>query len=262
MFTSSLRAVSEGKSFDSFESARCVERWGEGNRNNEVSSLTTVFEGDLASPSSEEALVIVGRKKGSIDILNARSGSLVTSIPSTSGQEKDLRPIRALNSFWRDGRPSVISAAASGLVRVHTQSDDASWTESAALDTKVKGLNDTSLFRPALQLAIGGESTDLVLFDLETKAKIWFAKNAKPNMLGISEKPGCTALTHVPGSQGKKIATGTALRKLRLYDMGAQKRPVLELAWGEGRVTALAPESDHSVWAANSMGLLQLWDLR
>lgn len=238
-----------------------MSRWGEGNRDREVTCITGVFDGDLSNPTSSEDFVVVGRKKGTVDVYQSRVGTLVTTLPSTSSGDKDGRVIRGLNSFWRSGTPSVISATASGHIRIHA-SAEGEWSEASSFDSKVKGLTGTSLFRPALQLALGGDGTDLAVWDLEKKEKHFQAKPTKPNKLGLTDKPGITAITHVPGSQGKRIVTGTAVHKLRLYDIGAQKRPVAEISWGEGRVTAVAPENEHSVWAANALGLIQLWDLR
>ena len=41
-----------------------------------------------------------------------------------------------------------------------------------------------------------------------------------------------------------KVLAGTAQHKLWLYDLKIGKRPQMDLAWGEAKITALAPEPD------------------
>jgi hypothetical protein len=56
-----------------------------------------------------------------------------------------------------------------------------------------------------------------------------------------------------------KLVSGTAQHKIRLYDVEAQKRPVVQLSWLDARITALAPDPGNSiVWAANAKGFIQV----
>lgn len=66
------------------------------------------------------------------------------------------------------------------------------------------------------------------------------AKGAKPNRVGLMDKPWNTAVAFLPGSQGKQIIVGTGQHKVRMYNV-SQKRPVLSVEFGESRITALAP---------------------
>ena len=69
------------------------------------------------------------------------------------------------------------------------------------------------------------------------------------------DKPWNTALAFLPDAaraaaassnsgsgSGNVLLVGTGYHKLRLYDVRAGKRPQAELAFGEARITALAPE--------------------
>ena len=74
--------------------------------------------------------------------------------------------------------------------------------------------------------------------------------------LGLVDKPWNTALAFLPDAareapaaagssdsgSGNVLLVGTGYHKLRLYDVRAGKRPQAELAFGEARITALAPE--------------------
>lgn len=58
---------------------------------------------------------------------------------------------------------------------------------------------------------------------------------------GLVDKPWNTALAFVPGGEGHTILVGTGEHKLRLYDT-RQRRPALQVEFGDTLVTALAPE--------------------
>lgn len=73
--------------------------------------------------------------------------------------------------------------------------------------------------------------------------------------VGLVDRPWNTALAFLPdaarlggeggaGGLGHVVLAGTGYHKLRLYDTRAGKRPQAELAFGEARITALAPEPD------------------
>ena len=81
------------------------------------------------------------------------------------------------------------------------------------------------------------------------------------NRVGLVDLPNITALAFIPspsllpdapsgppeGADGPpplKVLAGTAQHKLWLYDLKAGRRPQMDLAWGEAKITALAPEPD------------------
>ena len=41
-----------------------------------------------------------------------------------------------------------------------------------------------------------------------------------------------------------QVLAGTAQHKLWLYDLKVGRRPQMDIAWGEAKITALAPEPD------------------
>ena len=66
--------------------------------------------------------------------------------------------------------------------------------------------------------------------------------------MGLVDRPWNTAIAFLPpapgagGAPGSRLLVGTGHHKLRLYDAEAGKRPQVELAWGETRITCLALE--------------------
>ena len=110
-------------------------------------------------------------------------------------------------------------------------------------------------------LAVGGDGCQLSLWDLGAQARVWQAKGAKPNSIGLVDKVHITAAAFLEGyatkgggggggggegsgcSAGRHVVlVGTASHKLLLYDTAAGRRPQLELTWRDARVMALAPE--------------------
>ena len=78
---------------------------------------------------------------------------------------------------------------------------------------------------------------------MQQQQKQYQAKGNKPNRIGLVDKPWNTAVAFLPGSEGQKIAVGTAYHKLRIYDVKS-RRPALDMQFGEAKVTALAPQSN------------------
>lgn len=92
-------------------------------------------------------------------------------------------------------------------------------------------------------MAAGCRGSELSIWNIHTQQKAFQAKGAKPNKLGLMDLPWNSAVAFIPGAGGRKLFVGTGHHKLRLYDV-AQARPLLNVEFGEGRLTSLAPCSD------------------
>ena len=55
-----------------------------------------------------------------------------------------------------------------------------------------------------------------------------------------------------------QVVVGKGKHKLQLYDT-KRRRPVLQLAWGEARITALAPEPSGESWLPKQGPTLLIW---
>eukprot|EP00879_Flechtneria_rotunda_P007785 GHRR01008158.1.p1 GENE.GHRR01008158.1~~GHRR01008158.1.p1 ORF type:complete len:490 (+),score=230.32 GHRR01008158.1:252-1721(+) len=141
---------------------------------------------------------------------------------------------------------------------------------------------------------IGSKGCQPSIWDLSTGTKLWQAKGGKPNRVRLVDKPFTTALALLSvsnsscsgnqdnrqqvaaaapagdgdsdgGEQDAKLAVrfiaGSVFGKLHVYDTAAGRRPQSEVIFGATRVTALAPQGQSQVWAANGTGHIQLLDL-
>lgn len=120
-------------------------------------------------------------------------------------------------------------------------------------------------------LAVGGEGCQLSLWDLGAQSRAWQAKGAKPNSIGLVDLAYVTAATFVSNytkrktdstggeggcSVGRRIVVvGNTSHKLLLYDTSAGRRPQLEVAWRDARITAL--EADDAGGQSIRLGLLR-----
>ena len=91
-------------------------------------------------------------------------------------------------------------------------------------------------------LAFGCKGSELSVWSLKGE-RLYLSKSAKPNRIGLVDKPWNTAVIFLPGSSGRQIVVGTGQHKVRLYDL-TQRRPKLSVDFGEARITALAAQSD------------------
>lgn len=82
-------------------------------------------------------------------------------------------------------------------------------------------------------------------------------KGAKPDAQTLlADAPWTTCMDSVSTSH---LLCGTAFHKIRLYDIGAQKRPVKQWSWLDARITAATAHSDgHMAWIANAKGYIQV----
>jgi ribosome biogenesis protein NSA1 len=96
------------------------------------------------------------------------------------------------------------------------------------------------------QLAVGGKGSEVSVWSIEKQERTYQAKGAKPNRIGLMDKPWNTAVAFLPGSQGSQVVVGTGQHKVRVYHV-SQKRPKLSVEFGEARITALAPTADGEI---------------
>ena len=92
-------------------------------------------------------------------------------------------------------------------------------------------------------IALACHGSELSIWDLQQGQKQYQAKGNKPNRIGLVDKPWNTAAAFLPGSEGQRVAVGTAYHKLRIYDVKS-KRPALDMEFGEAKITTLAPQSN------------------
>lgn len=73
---------------------------------------------------------------------------------------------------------------------------------------------------------------------------------------GLNDRPWTTCVQWLPKS---RLVCGTAHHKVRLYDVEAQRRPLVQVAWLDACVTALSPTLEQDVtWVGNAKGFIQV----
>ena len=237
------------------------------------------------------ALVALGRKNGIIDILNPNTGALQCKIDPLQDDTSSIEGIHL--SFQTAGAapaaPILVSSSANGTARIHSLHitgtgndtiDNETTTTSSTVSTTVRAtwkvpatVCCTALEESASLLAVGSQGAELRLYDLSrpegsdsstaVAVPAFTAKGPKPNRIGLVDKPWTSAVSFFPDTHGTKIWTGTGHHKLRLYDSTSSKRPVIEVEWGQSRITALAPEGDGGrIWVGNGEGRVEAFDVR
>jgi hypothetical protein len=133
----------------------------------------------------------------------------------------------------------------------------------------------------------GGKENDAKLYDIETQAEIWTAKNVSQDKLHLRVPVWITCLAFKnsyltpdlsdggsaeSAGTGNTFYSGTAYRHVRMYDMKASRQPVVSFELGDDfRVSAIQPgissvgsnsNSEHLLYISDTTGGLTQWDVR
>ena len=122
-------------------------------------------------------------------------------------------------------------------------------------------------------LAAGGKENKVALYDLETQSMLFRAKNLPNDFLNLAQpnwdmdfaffSPGCHQQYTPSGKQDYKIAVSNAYHKIRIYDVKASKRPVVDVEIGAHPARAIAASScGNYIIAGDAAGRLQKLDVR
>lgn len=109
----------------------------------------------------------------------------------------------------------------------------------------------------------GGKGIEVNLWDLSKCSKIWTAKSPPSNSLGIFTPTWFTAATFLSKEDHRKIVAGTASHQVRLYDISAQRRPVISVSFRESPIKAVAEDIDgYTIYVGTGSGDLASFDMR
>ncbi|KAI3438930.1 hypothetical protein D9Q98_001344 [Chlorella vulgaris] len=236
----------------------------------------------------ETAVLAVSRRNGSIELLSAISGQLVATIPAVAAGSDSQQPsppqqgeeqadavrVHGLHLLWDNeamgSLPAVLSVTQGGIARLHSPAGG-SWEQQRSWQVPDK-VCCTAYDPASSRLAVGCQGTELRLFDVTTGELVFAFKGGKPNKVGLVDRPWNTAITFLPAAStadgtgssgpGDRLLVGTGHHKVRLYDKEIGKRPQMDLAWGEGRITCMALEpSGERCWLGNGLGSIEVLDL-
>ncbi|BDA43611.1 probable WD repeat-containing protein 74 at C-terminar half [Coccomyxa sp. Obi] len=257
-----------------FEDAKVVNFWGEPDRAQNAAGCLAVSD---TTPQAQgpglagSFLAAVGRTAGQISLLDGQTGQqqfLLNSHSSNSssmdGSEESVVGLRFLTT-QACGQPQLLSCTDHGSVHIHAPalgSEGEIW-EPTAQWTVPANVSSMEVSKDESCMAVGCQGTELNIWDVKTQQQTFLAKSAKPNRIGLVDPPWCSAVAFLPGSDNSKVLVGTGKSKLRLYDIKHGRRPVLDLTFGQSRITSLAAEPDgNRVWVANAAGQIEVLDLQ
>ncbi|XP_030530148.1 WD repeat-containing protein 74 isoform X4 [Rhodamnia argentea] len=136
---------------------------------------------------------------------------------------------------------------------------------SDAIDTKpeddpIIGLH---VFRRERTEERSSKGVELNIWDLDKCSRMWTAKSPPKNNLGIFTPTWFTSATFLCKDDHRKVVAGTNSRQVRLYDISAQRRPVLSFDFRETPIKAVTEDIDgYTVYVGNGSGDLASFDMR
>ncbi|KAL6297673.1 hypothetical protein ACE6H2_005815 [Prunus campanulata] len=101
------------------------------------------------------------------------------------------------------------------------------------------------------------------VWDLDGCAKIWTAKPPPKNSLGIFTPTWFTSATFLSKDDHRKFVAGTNSHEVRLYDISAQRRPVISFDFRETAIKSVVEDLDgYTIYVGNGSGDLASFDIR
>ncbi|KAK8684433.1 hypothetical protein V6N13_040462 [Hibiscus sabdariffa] len=247
---------------------KVVDRWGDPDASKGLVAASLIDR-------KIDPLLAVARKNGVIEILNPLNGELFFSVSdlSNDGVRPEDNAIVGLHLFRKQrlelaSRSCILLACRTkGNASIKTigmadtkagSGAPKTWNVCASGNisfSEVDGSESYALF--------GGKGVEVNMWDLEQCTKIWTAKPPPPNSLGIFTPTWFTSATFLSKDDHRKVVAGTNNHQVRLYDLSAQRRPVISFDFRENPIKAVAEDPDgHTIYIGNGSGDLASVDIR
>ncbi|KAL6584407.1 hypothetical protein OROMI_003696 [Orobanche minor] len=252
--------------------AKMVERWGDPDSSKcvlAVSMLDREFD----------PLVGIARKCGSLEVISTINGNLRVDIPNLCLSEATTTEDDAtigLHLFQKHRSDSssrscaLLTCTRRGHARMESiefgktladfirDSSPTTWNVCGSGDilcSKVDEEENYALF--------GGKGVEVNVWDLDKCVKIWTAKSPPKNSLGIFTPTWFTSATFLCKDDHRKFVAGTNSHQVRLYDIAAQRRPVMSIDFRDTPIKAVSEDIDgHTIYIGNGSGDLASIDMR
>ncbi|KAI0492221.1 hypothetical protein KFK09_026490 [Dendrobium nobile] len=253
---------------------KLVETWGSPDVSRSV--LATSFADRQTNP-----LLAVARRNGVVELLNPLNGDALAKVMvcelGLSNHSTEDDPVVGLHLFRT--KKTVLSSRLSVLL-ICTEKGKACLRsiplkEASSLDASAVPTSrnwDVSTAGKVICSSVdseenyalfGGKGIELNLWDLESYNRIWTSKLPRVNSLGIFSPTCFTAATFLGKEDHRKIVAGTNNYQIRLYDISAQRRPVVSVDFRESPIKVVKEDlNGHTVYVGTGTGDLASFDMR
>ncbi|XP_042031372.1 WD repeat-containing protein 74-like [Salvia splendens] len=262
-----LIKVVEARGGQNGDAAKVVERWGEPDASKCVLSASILDR-------ESHPLIGIARKSGSVEIISAINGDLQVQIPDLCQPEDDsIVGVHLLQKHKSDSSSrscTLLASTTKGHVRMESvklgktpaksvrDPSPTVWNVCGSgniLCSKVSEDENHALF--------GGKGIEVNLWDLHKLEKIWTAKSPPKDSLGIFTPTWFTCATFLSKDDHRKFVAGTNSHQVRLYDISAQRRPVISIDFRETAIKAVSEDIDgNTIYVGNGSGDLATFDIR
>ncbi|XP_057786004.1 uncharacterized protein LOC131003514 isoform X2 [Salvia miltiorrhiza] len=266
-----LVKVLEARGGQNGNAAKVVERWGDPDASKCVLSASILDR-------ESDPLVGIARKSGSVEVISAINGDLQVHIPdlcqsAVSPEDDSITGVHLLQKHKSESSSrscTLLASTTKGHVRMESVKFGKTPTESVRdpsptvwtvcesgniLCSKVSEDENHALF--------GGKGVEVNIWDLQECVKIWTAKSPPKDNLGIFTPTWFTCATFLSKDDHRKFVAGTNSHQVRLYDISAQRRPVISIDFRETSIKAVSEDIDgNTIYIGNGSGDLASFDIR
>ncbi|KAK1407241.1 hypothetical protein QVD17_38855 [Tagetes erecta] len=250
---------------------KVVERWGEPDASRCVVSASI-------NDRNVDPLLAVARKSGVIELLSPVNGDIRVSLPNVNQTDVPSQEdgIVGLHLFKKQSSDSssrlctLLTCTTKGVATLRSVTVPKSLGDSTFDDTpttwKVCAAGNVlccKVDENENYAVFGGKGVEVNIWDLATHTKIWTAKSPPKNSLGIFTPTWFSSATFLNKDDHRKFVAGTNSHQVRLYDISAQRRPVMSFDFRETPIKAVTEDTDgNTIYIGNASGDLASVDIR
>ncbi|XP_030961641.1 WD repeat-containing protein 74-like [Quercus lobata] len=250
---------------------RVVERWGE------LDSSKCVLAASI-NDRKDDPLLAVARKTGMIEVLSAINGNICFTVSNANegGPRPEDDAVVGLHLFagQKLGLTSRSCTLLTCTTKGNTSMRSIEVTDSPAGSASIGSSNTWSVCSSGNILCskvdgsekyaiFGGKGVEMNMWDLNSCTKIWATKSPPKNSLDIFTPTWFTSSTFLSKDDHRKIVAGTNSHQVCLYDISAQRRPVISFDFRETPIKSVTEDLDgYTVYVGNGSGDLASFDMR